>query len=230
MSEQLEQLGNGSSRKTQVLIVYHSLQGHTKRMAEVVADGTRSVENTQVIVKSVDEVERTDFKDCDALIMGSPVHQRTMSWEMKRFIDLMCEPSWFFDDMVGRVGGVFTTGGGHGDCGAGSELAQISMLGNLASLGIVVVTLPKTTPGFNAAGMHWGPHIRTGGKQMEPATPEDMDSEGLEAAFHHGANIARVASALRGATLMAQGNIAPPLPERDKRTQMQGVSPQGTPR
>lgn len=217
-------------KNTYILIVYHSLQGHTKRIAQIVADGAQSVADTQVIVKSVDEVDRADFTDCDALITGSPVHQRTMSWEMKRFIDLVCEPSWFFDDMVGRVGGVFTTGGGHGDCGAGSELAQLSMLGNLASLGMVIITLPKTTPGFNTAGMHWGPHIRTGGKLMEPATPEEMDAEGLEAAFHHGANIARVTSALRGATLMAQGNIAPPQAVREERAQTQGVAPQGVPR
>jgi len=222
--------GDNNSIKVCVLIVYHSMQGHTERMAEVVADGARSVEDTQVVVKSVDEVQRTDFQYCDALILGSPVHQRMMSWEMKRFIDLICEPSWFFDDLVGRVGGVFTTGGGHGNCGAGAELAQLGLLVNLASLGMVLVTLPKTTPGFNIAGMHWGPHLRTGGLQMEPATPAEMNSEGLEAAFHHGANIARVTSALRGAKLMAQGNIAPPPVMRETRVRMEGVQPQGVPR
>ncbi|GAP98015.1 flavoprotein WrbA [Leptolyngbya sp. NIES-2104] len=215
---------------TYILIVFHSLQGHTQRVAEIVAEGARSIQSTKVVMKSVDEVDRTDFKDCDALIMGSPVHQRSMSWEMKRFVDLVCEPSWFFDDMVGRVGGVFTTGGGHGDCGAGCELAQLSMLGNLASLGMVLVTLPKTTPGFNAAGMHWGAHVRTGGRQMEPATPQQLDPEALEAAFHHGANIARVAVNLRNVQLMAQGNVVPAQPEREQRTQMQGIIPQGVPR
>jgi NAD(P)H dehydrogenase (quinone) len=189
---------------------------------------------TQVLLKSVDEVQRDDLKECDALVLGSPVHQRTMSWEMKRFIDLICEPSWFFDDMVGRVGGVFTTGGGHGDVGGGCELTQISLLGNLAALGMVIVPLPKTTPGFEYAGMHWGPHIRLLKPGIEP-TPEAtqptlMDAEGLKAAFHHGANIARVAMALRDQTLMAQGNVFPSLEVRQIRSQMEGVEAVGTPR
>jgi len=215
---------------TKILIVYHSTSGHTKRMAEVVAEGTESVESTDVVAKSVDEVQRTDFKACDAMILGSPVQQRTMSWQMKRFIDQLCEPSWFFDDLVGRVGGVFTTGGGHGDCGGGCDLAQISMLANLASLGMVLVTLPKTTPGYDAAGMHWGPHIRTNDASLQPVLPGGMNPESLKAAFHHGANIARVAKALRGATLMAQGNIVPPTATRATRARLENLEPQGLPR
>lgn len=55
-----------------VLVVYHSSQGHTKRMAEAVADGVRSVPDTKVVMRSVDEVQRADFKDCDALIVARP--------------------------------------------------------------------------------------------------------------------------------------------------------------
>jgi NAD(P)H dehydrogenase (quinone) len=187
-----------SASGTRILIVYHSNKGHTRRMADVVADGVRSVGGALAIIKTVDEVQRSDLKDCNALIIGSPVQQRSMSWEVKRFMDLVCEPSWFYDDMVGRVGGVFTTGGGHGECGAGCELAQISMLGNLASLGMIIVTLPKTTPGFDVAGLH------------------------------HGANIARVATALRGSSHIAQGNISPPAAVREARARMEGTVAQLT--
>ena len=204
--------------KRHILIVYHSRQGHTKRMAEAVADGVRSIDGTYAILKSVDEAQPSDLQGCDALILGCPVQQRTVSWEMKQFIDQNCEPSWFYDDMVGRVSGVFTTGGGHGDCGAGCEMAQLSMLANLASMGTILVTLPKTVPGFDTAGLHWGPHIRTNGATWESIPPEQMNSEGLKAAYHHGANIARITVALRGARLMAQGNISPPEPVRQMRT------------
>jgi NAD(P)H dehydrogenase (quinone) len=217
-----------SASGTRILIVYHSNKGHTRRMADVVADGVRSVGGALAIIKTVDEVQRSDLKDCNALIIGSPVQQRSMSWEVKRFMDLVCEPSWFYDDMVGRVGGVFTTGGGHGECGAGCELAQISMLGNLASLGMIIVTLPKTTPGFDVAGLHWGPHIRTNDRTWRPVSPDEMDLNGLEAAFHHGANIARVATALRGSSHIAQGNISPPAAVREARARMEGTVAQLT--
>jgi flavorubredoxin len=46
-----------ASDKTNILIVYHSTQGHSKRMAEAVADGVRSVDRTDVLLKSVDEAQ-----------------------------------------------------------------------------------------------------------------------------------------------------------------------------
>ena len=44
-------------------------------------------------------------------------------------------------------------GGGYGNMGAGCELAQLGMLSAMAACGMVLVTLPKTTPGFEVAGM-----------------------------------------------------------------------------
>ncbi len=57
-----------------------------------------------------------------------------------------------------------------------------------------------------------------------------MNSEGLKAAYHHGANIARITVALRGARLMAQGNTSPSEPVRQMRTQLDGTFALGNPR
>jgi NAD(P)H dehydrogenase (quinone) len=71
---------------------------------------------------------------------------------------------------------------------------------------MILVTLPKTTPGFQVAGMHWGVHGRSGGAAMEPINITD---EMKLAGHHHGANIARIAAQLRGKDLLARGNVAP---------------------
>ena len=117
----------------QVLIVVDSWMGHTAKVAERVAEGA-SAEGAVVVTRSADEVTRADLQAADALVMGSAVHQRTMTWKMKRFVDEVCEPAWFYDDLVGRVGAVFTAGGGHGQAGGGAEMAQLSMMANLAIL------------------------------------------------------------------------------------------------
>ena len=225
-----------------VLVVHHSMMGHTARAAERLVEGVRSVSDVRCTSKPVaaDGVDpaatatREDFRDADALVLGCPVHQRGPSWEMKRFIDLHCEPSWFWDDMVGRVGGVFATGGGHGGAGGGAELAQLGLLANLASLGLILVTHPKTTPGFDVAGMHWGPQIRTGGLKLEADLPDGMDPQALESLFHYGAAVARVTRALRrgaeGERLMPLGNVSPAPPAREARHQQDGSSPIGEPR
>ena len=189
-----------------ILIVYTTSIGNTKKMAEAVADGAKSVE-TSVILKSSDEATIEDVKTCDALILGSPIRHRTADARIKKFIEDTLERLWLTDEAIGKVGGVFTVGGGYGNMGAGCELAQLGMLGAMAACGMVLVTLPKTTPGFQVAGMHWGPNGRSGDEVMKPI---GISEEMLEAGYHHGANIARVTKELAGKELMATGNLAPP--------------------
>ncbi|MBW4616392.1 MAG: hypothetical protein KME21_24575 [Desmonostoc vinosum HA7617-LM4] len=191
---------------TTVLIVYTTSLGNTRQLAKTIADGAHSVAGTDVQLKEAHEATKDDVRSCDALIVGSPMRHRTADSRIKKFIEDVCEQLWLTDEMVGKVGGVFTVGGGYGDCGAGCELAQLGLLGAMAAGGMILVTLPKTTPGFQVAGMHWGVHGRSGGTAMEPLGITD---EMKLAAHHHGANIARVATELRGKDLLARGNVAP---------------------
>lgn len=195
------------SNPVNVLVVYTSTFGNTTRMAESVTEGARSVSKVEVILKEALTATKDDVRRCDALIIGSPVRHRTAAVNVKTFIEHVCEYLWLTDEMVGKVGGVFSVGGGYGDCGAGSELAQLGILAAMAAGGMILVTLPKCTPGFRVAGMHWGPHGRSGGPRMEPV---GVNEEMLLAAWHHGANIARIAAELRGKQLFATGNVDPP--------------------
>jgi NAD(P)H dehydrogenase (quinone) len=162
---------NTNEKMTEVLIVYTSSFGNTKRMAEAVTDGAPSVEGTEVFCKEASEATADDVRVTDAIIMGSRVRHRTADARVKQFIEKVCEKLWLTDEMVSKVGGVFTVGGGYGDCGAGSELAQLGLLDAFAAAGMILVTQPKTTTGFQVAGTHWGPHNRSGGSQMEPVVP-----------------------------------------------------------
>ena len=163
-------MDESAERLVRVLIVVDSWMGHTEKVAGRVAEGIRS-EGGRVTMRSADEAKRADLRAADALVMGSAVHQRGMTWKMKRFVDEVCEPAWFYDDLVGRVGAVFTAGWGHGQAGGGCEMAQLGMLANLAACGMVLLTLPKTTPGFERAGMHWGPTIKATTDTSNPSIP-----------------------------------------------------------
>lgn len=199
-----------------VLVVYTSSFGNTTKMAESVVEGVRSVTGVEVLLREALDATKDDVRKCDALILGSPVRHRSAAVRIKTFIEHVCEYLWLTDEMVGKVGGVFTVGGGYGDCGAGSELAQLGMLAAMAASGMILVTFPKSTPGFRSAGMHWGPHGRSGGPRMEPVgITDDMRL----AAWHHGANIARLTKEIAGKTLFATGNIDPP-PEMLQAIQM----------
>ncbi len=201
-----------------VLIVYTTLFENTKKLAEAVGEGAGSVSGTEVVMRGVEEATEKEVRACDALILGSPVHMGMLDWRVKRFIDAAVYHLWLTDELVGKVAAAFTTGGGYGDAGSGSELTQLAMLGPLAECGMILVPFPKSSPGSETTGSRWGPHARTGGRRMEPVGVQD---EALEGGRQHGASVARVAAALAGKDLLPRSNQ---VPESEVLKVFQGVS------
>lgn len=190
---------------SKVLIIYATDYGNTKKMAESVASGADSVPGTQTQIRYADEVTEEDMLTSDAVIVGTPVHMGSPDWRIKKMIDTICSQLWMKDKLIGKIGGVFSTGGGFGNGGGGCELSMLALLNNFAELGFLIVPLPKNTPGYRLGGLQWGPYARSMGVNMEQT---GVSKESLEASFHHGANIARLASALKGSSIFAKTDAA----------------------
>jgi NAD(P)H dehydrogenase (quinone) len=186
-----------------VLIVYATDWGSTKKMAEAVASGVATVEGSKATVKTAEEATVEDVTAADALVLGSPVHMGSMDWRVKKFIDQVCGQLWMADSVVGKAGAVFVTGGGYGNAGGGSELAMLSMMNNLAELGLLLVPLPKNTPGYPKGGLQWGAYGRSMTEDLKPIEGGVPD-ERLEASRNHGANVARVADAIKEKALFTK--------------------------
>lgn len=189
-----------------VLIVYTSLFGNTQKLAESVADGAKSVAGTTVTLRTADDTTLDEVQNCNALILGSPVHMGMLDWHIKKFIDTHVYQLWLIDELVGKVAGVFATGGGYGNAGSGVELTQIAMLGSLAECGMILVPFPKSAPGSEVTGSRWGPYARSAGPRMEPI---GIAAETLEGGRQYGASVARVAAALAGKDMLPRGNQVP---------------------
>ena len=122
-----------------VLVAYHSLSGHTERMAEAVAAGARSVPQTHVVLKRVAKVTAEELFAADAIVLGSPVYWSNMAGEVKSFID-----DWQFKFGVfpefklrNKVGAAFATGG---QVSSGKELTMISLLAAMLGNQMIVVS------------------------------------------------------------------------------------------
>jgi NAD(P)H dehydrogenase (quinone) len=191
---------------TDILIVYTSLFGNTEKLAKSVSEGAASVADTSVTLRTADEATTDEVRRCDALILGSPVHMGMLDWRIKKFIDSSVYQLWLVDELVGKVAGVFATGGGYGNAGSGVELTQIAMLGSLAECGMILVPFPKSAPGSENTGSRWGPYARSGGTRMEP---DGIAETMLEGGRQYGASVARVTAALAGKDLMPRGNHVP---------------------
>src|SRR6185295_1044547 len=57
-----------------VAVVYHSVSGRTRALAEAVARGAASVEGTQTSVFSVDKVDQAVLMEADAIVFGCPTY------------------------------------------------------------------------------------------------------------------------------------------------------------
>ncbi|HUU54642.1 MAG TPA: NAD(P)H-dependent oxidoreductase [Armatimonadota bacterium] len=93
-----------------VLVVYHSLGGNTKKMAEAVAEGARAVAGTEVTVKTGLEAGIDDLLGCDAVALGSPDYFSYMAGGLKDFLDRTYYPSQ--DKVPGKPAAVFGSAGG----------------------------------------------------------------------------------------------------------------------
>lgn len=193
---------------SRVLIVYTTTLGNTERMANAAAEGVSQVDGVTADLRTTDNVSRSDVAAADGLLIGTPVRHRSMDARVKTFIEDTLEILWLKDELVGRVGGVFSVGGGYGNQGAGVEIAQLGILAAMAACGMVLVPFPKCSPGAGVAGSHWGAHGRSGGPEMEPT---GVSEEMLVGALHHGSNVARVTQACAGRDLFARGNVAPSM-------------------
>lgn len=123
-----------------ILILYFSKGGNTRKLAEVVARGVESSGLTAVL-KSTGEVTKDDFLNADGIIAGSPVYFGVMAWELKKV----------FDDFVGtrkkmedKVGAAFATGG-HPT--GGKETTIFSIIQCMLIYGMIIVGDPMSASG-----------------------------------------------------------------------------------
>jgi NAD(P)H dehydrogenase (quinone) len=136
-------------RSARIVVLYHSDGGHTQQMAELVADGARSVPDTEVRLLRVAEATAEDLVWCDGIAVGSPTHMGTVAWEMKRWWDVVAQPLWF--KIEGKIGCAFSSSGG---LAGGGELTCQTMLTILMNYGLLVFGVPDyVAPGRT---LHYG--------------------------------------------------------------------------
>ena len=82
-----------------VLVLYFSREGHTRKMAELVASGAASVPETEVRLTPVGKARREDVYWCDGLALGSPTYLGTVSSEMKKFWEDLL-PDWHWQNRL----------------------------------------------------------------------------------------------------------------------------------
>jgi len=169
-------------------VLYYSVGGAVRRMAELVAEGVERAPGAAARLRTVPRVsavtrqaqpeippegapycELADLESCAGLALGSPTRFGNMAAPMKHFLD-GTGPLWLKGSLAGKPACVFTsTASMHG----GQETTLLAMMLPLLHHGMVIVGLPYVQAELNATrtgGTPYGPSHFAGVADDQPVT------------------------------------------------------------
>ncbi len=91
-----------------VMVIYHSGKGHTKALAEFVAEGARSVRGVEVEMVPAEHLDLSRAAEADGFAIGSPDYFSYVAGEVKAFFDKILYDTRFH----GKLYVAFATYGG----------------------------------------------------------------------------------------------------------------------
>ncbi len=139
----------------QVLVMYYSRTGNTKKLAEAVASGVKEVNDVKCLLKLASEVTKDDFLSSDGIIAGSPVYFGTMAAELKEVFDKYVG---IRRRMENKIGAGFATSG---DVTGGKETTIFSILQAMLIYGMIIVGDPMDATGHYGVACTGAPDERT---------------------------------------------------------------------
>ncbi|MDB9822237.1 NAD(P)H-dependent oxidoreductase [Deltaproteobacteria bacterium] len=139
----------------QVLVLYHSKGGNTRKLAEIIAQGAEEVDGVSAILKNCNEVSKDDFLASGGIIAGSPVYFGVMAAELKKVFDDFVGVR---KSMEGKVGAAFSTSG---DATGGKETTMMSIIQALLIYGMIIVGDPMSATGHYGVACVGAPDEKT---------------------------------------------------------------------
>ena len=175
----------------EILVLYYSRHGATRRLAELLAQGIDSVPGAAARLRTVPPVspatevaappvppagspyaELADLEQCAGLALGSPTRFGNMAAPLKHFIDGTAG-LWLSGALAGKPAALFTsTNSLHG----GQETTLLSMMLPLLHHGMLIVGLPYTLAEVNhtaSGGTPYGASHWAGPADDKPLTDDE---------------------------------------------------------
>ncbi|WP_461481774.1 NAD(P)H:quinone oxidoreductase [Porticoccus sp.] len=174
-----------------ILILYYSRYGHTRAMAEKIAQGveqggvegrlrtvppvsaTCEATEPDVPVEGALYCSKDELRDCAGLVLGSPTRFGNMAAPLKYFLDGTGD-LWLNGSLIDKPASVFTsTGSLHG----GQETTLVSMMLPLLHHGMVIAGLPYSEQALHttaSGGTPYGVSHQAGGDGSRSLTAEEI--------------------------------------------------------
>jgi NAD(P)H dehydrogenase (quinone) len=144
-----------------LLVLYYSSYGHVEALADVIAEGARTVDGVHVTVKRVPETlsasvardhhfkldqaapvaNPMELSEYDGIMIGTPTRYGGATSQMRSFLE-QTGTLWATGALIGKLGSVFTSTG----TGGGQETTITSMWPFFAHQGMLIAGLPYSAP------------------------------------------------------------------------------------
>ncbi|GAA0469745.1 MULTISPECIES: flavodoxin family protein [Tatumella] len=180
-----------------IYVIYFSGYGHTKRVAESVAEGAGA---ELIAIDNQGEITEQDWEKlnaADGIIFGAPTYMGSAPWQFKKFADASSK-AWFTRQWQDKVFGGFTNSASlNGD--KQNTLIFFQTLaaqhgGIWVSLGILPAnTTTATREDINNLGGSAGPLIQS----PSDAGAELIPAGDIETARQYGARVASITARLK---------------------------------
>jgi multimeric flavodoxin WrbA len=196
--------------RTQIAIVYHTGYGHTRVLAEAVAQGVERQSGAQAELIDVTDMNAESWAvlaTSDAIIFGSPTYMGAVSGPFKTFMD-QTSAIWLARGWADKLAAGFTVSSSQ----AGDKFATLSQLATLAAQhGMLWVSLNQL-PGNNSSTSSVDDLNRIGGSLGAMAQANNDQGPDLappaadrESAARLGARVAELTQYMRvGRTQVAE--------------------------
>jgi len=181
-----------------VTVVYHSGYGHTRRMAEAVANGAGGALLTIDAEGNLPEGGWEVLNASDAIILGSPTYMGGASWQFKKFADASSKP-WFSQQWKDKLFAGFTNSASMN----GDKLSTLHYLFTLAmqhgGLWVGTGMLPSNAKAAKRDDINFlGAFCGAMAQSPSDSSPEEMLPGDLETARLFGKRVAETAARIKG--------------------------------
>ncbi|PHR65898.1 flavodoxin family protein [Pseudidiomarina marina] len=191
-----------------IIILYYSRSGATQTLADAIADGVlkaggeplmRTVTGAGDPASQRDlEISQDELKQCDGLILGSPVRFGHMASALQQFWE-QTSVTWLKGELEGKPAAVFTSGS---SMHSGQESTLLSMGVPLLHHGMLLCGIPYTEPAIQQTQSGASPY---GASHVEHGHGKHLTEHEYQAAVALGQRVTVAAFALK--TARTQGKL-----------------------
>ena len=183
---------------SKIVVVYYSGYGHTKRIAEAVAEGAQASLLAIDAEGNLPDAAWAELAAADGIIFGAPTYMGSAPWQFKKFADASSK-AWFTRAWQDKVFGGFTNSASLN----GDKAVTLISLQTLASqhggiwvsLGLMPAnTLAATRQDVNNLGGSVGLLVQSPSDAGADAIP----AGDIETARQYGARVAAITARLKG--------------------------------